>query len=59
MGDPIDMAIDFYFKNLLNIESDNANDTHFVYSWNEDACRINKEEELPKFTLAELIGRSF
>ena len=59
MGDPRDMAIDFNFKNTSNIELDNNNETQFVCSWNEDACRINKEEELSKFTPVELIGRSF
>ena len=31
----------------------------FVYSWNEDVGRIKKEEELPKFSPSELIGRTF
>ena len=59
MSDPRNSAIDFYFKNSSNIEPDNHNETQFAYSWNENAFRINKEEELPKFIPAELIGRSF
>ena len=59
MGDPRDATIDFNFKNSSNTESNNANETQFAYSQNEDVFRINKEEELSKFTPAELIGRSF
>ena len=31
----------------------------FVYSWNQDACKIDKVEDLPKFSPSELIGRTF
>ena len=53
------MATDFNFKNLSNTGSESDNGTQFVYSWNEDACKINKEEELPQFIPAELIKRFF
>ena len=31
----------------------------FVYSWNQDACKIDKVEDLPKFSPSKLIGRTF
>ena len=31
----------------------------FIYSWNQDACKIDKVKDLPKFSLSELIGRTF
>ena len=30
----------------------------FVYSWNQDVCKIDKIEDLPQFSPSELIGRT-
>ena len=31
----------------------------FVYSWNQDVCKIDKVKDLPKFSPSKLIGRTF
>ena len=31
----------------------------FIYSWNKDICKVDKPEDLPRFSPSELIGRTF
>ena len=31
----------------------------FIYSWNEEVCKVDKLEDLPYFSSSELIGCTF
>ena len=53
--------------NITSYKCFKPNETHhedmdqnqFIYSWNEDICKVDKPEDLPCFSPSDLIGHTF